>query len=41
VLTLVGLAAAGAVGFVAYAVLTVVVFGTDNGHRTIFDDEID
>ena len=38
-LTLVGLLVAGAVGFVAVAALTVVVFGSDHGQRTIVDDE--
>jgi len=41
VLTLVGLLAAAAVGFVAIAVLTVVVFGSDHGRRPIWDDELD
>jgi hypothetical protein len=38
-LTLVGLLGAACIAFVLVAVLTIVVFGSDHGRRTIGDDE--
>jgi hypothetical protein len=41
VLTLLGLLAAAAVGFIGVAVLTVAVFGSDHGRAPIRYDDID
>lgn len=40
-LTLMGLLACGAIAFVLFTVLILVVFGSDHGRRPIGDDDIE